>query len=300
MKLALGTVQLGLSYGVANQSGKPARQEAFNIIDYAVKRGVDVLDTAAAYGESEEIIGAYFSKNPPRHKVRIITKIPGIDAGTNEKWVVPATIQKSLADLQLTRLDGCLLHDPKNIDSHGGAVMRELMALKKQGTVEKIGVSVNKPSEVERFLELDGLDIIQVPLNVFDQRLTQSGLLGKLSQKGVEIHTRSALLQGLLVMDPDQLPANLTFARQPLLDFQKLAASVHLTPAELALLFVRDLPEVDKLVIGCETVRQLQENVRIYQLPPLKKEIIELVKTTFAHMPEQIITPSRWGNIEHG
>ncbi|KEK22452.1 aldo/keto reductase [Bacillus gaemokensis] len=298
MKLALGTVQLGLHYGIGNIMGKPNREEALNIIQYAINNGIDVLDTASSYGNSEAIIGEYVSSKKTGKNFRIVTKIPMIDEKNvgmeHLDRLIDKYIKQSIMNLKTKSLDCCLLHDSKNIDSHNGYIIRKLNTLKLKGEIKKIGVSIYTPDEVRKFLKFDCFDIIQVPLNIFDQRLIYSGLLKELKTKGIEIHARSPYLQGLLLMDVEEIPDYLNIAKKPIKELELLAKEFNLSRAQLALLFVREMKEVDKIIIGCETVNQLKENIQICNLPLLEREVLTSAKKLFKDIPEIIINPNLW------
>lgn len=297
MKLALGTVQLGLHYGLTNSSGKPSRKDALSIIHYAIQHGIDVLDTASAYGASEAIIGEYLSSHKSEN-VRVVTKIPKINEAVSTYedlyTIINKYVQQSLDNLKTVSLDCCLLHDCMNIDSHSGHVIEILNKLKVDGKIKKLGVSVYHPAEVQKVLKTGCFDIIQVPLNILDQRLIHTGLLKELSDHRIEIHARSAYLQGLLLMNPEELPDYLKMAKKPLEQFHLLSKELNLSREQLALLFVRDINEVDKVIVGCETRSQLKENIHIFNLPPLEMDILNLVKGIFSDVPEIIINPSLW------
>ncbi|OXB96824.1 MULTISPECIES: aldo/keto reductase [Bacillus] len=298
MKLALGTVQLGLHYGIGNIMGKPDREEALNIIKYAINNGIDVLDTASSYGNSEVIIGEYVSSKTTEKNFQVVTKIPMIDSENigieHLDSLIDKYIKQSMMNLKTNIIDCCLLHDSKNMVSHNGYIIQKLNTLKLGGVIKKIGVSVYTPDEVKRFLEFDCFDMIQVPLNIFDQRLICSGLLQKLKTKGIEIHARSPYLQGLLLMDTEKFPDYLQIAKKPIKEFEFLAREFNLSRAQLALLFVRELKEVDKIIIGCETVDQLKENIQICNSPLLEEKVLNTAKKLFKDIPEIIINPNLW------
>lgn len=307
MKLSLGTVQLGMPYGIANRSGKPLKHEAFEIIKLAKNSGISMLDTAAGYGESEAIIGEYFMEDSlsvqdscEREPFQVTTKISEIEVDkvyTQDEIynVLENRLKESLNRLSLNSVDYCMLHAPINMTSHDGKVIDALNGLKEQELARKIGVSVYTPEEVVQFLSIKGLDVIQVPINIFDLRLIQSGLLDSLYKKGIEVHARSVLLQGLFTLNPEKLPQHLKEARQPLELLGKLSKKCDLSPAQLGLLFIRDFCEISRLVVGCESKLQLAENVATMQLPALDQAIKDEILQSFDGISEKIINPSKWG-----
>lgn len=203
-KLAIGTVQFGLDYGIANQSGQPPIAESGRILDVAKKSGIDVLDTAIAYGDSENILGRLGVDD-----FKIVTKLPAVPFGLDDihSWV-EEQVHASLTRLGLESVHGLLLHRSKDLLQQSGKdLIATLNEVKVKGLVEKIGVSIYDPEELEQVTQLIKIDIVQGPLNLIDRRLETSGWLNKLFQEGVDVHTRSVFLQGLLLMPRDKIPA---------------------------------------------------------------------------------------------
>ncbi|MEO2207503.1 aldo/keto reductase [Paenibacillus pabuli] len=297
MKLALGTAQLGMPYGIANISGQPDYAEAIRLVRTAMTKGIHVIDTAPGYGDSEYILGKarYGITNTPV----IITKIPLIPE-RNEvelqdiRKSMMQYIEESKLRLGVLRLDCCLLHSPDNMLSHDRKVVQVLCELKAQGHVEKIGVSIYTPEDVETFLELEDMDVIQIPINILDQRLITSGQLERLKTRKISIHARSIYLQGLLLLSPDQLPEYMSAAKIHLSNLRLLAERNHYSITELAFIYIRDLRHIDYMVIGCETLEQLEDNVRMLELPPLSSVVSEEAMQLFSRVPECILNPSKW------
>lgn len=301
-KLTLGTAQLGSHYGIANKTGIPTREESLQIIDYAICHGIDSLDTALGYGNSEVLIGEYIEHQRLKNAGKIpsvTTKIPSVRSNNlltfNERYhFIKKTILDSLARLKLSQLDICLLHDPLDMIVHHGESVQHLIEFKKNHLIKKIGVSVYDPKEVETAIELDCFDVIQVPINILDQRLIETGLLKKLSGSNITIYGRSIYLQGLLLMSPSKLPNYLKDAKGPLEDIEKLSIESGLSVMEIAILYIRDLPEISKIIIGCETINQLKQNLQIINLPPLTENILKEIKEIYRGLPEKIIDPRKW------
>lgn len=299
MKLALGTAQLGMPYGIANVCGQPHQLEALNILQKAVHNGVNLYDTSPSYGASEKIIGQ-FNNTCKNSGINVVTKIPNINISRiyslEEIYtLLKSTVLESCVNLNLIELDYCLLHAPVNMKSHEGMVVRVLEELKLEGLIKKIGVSVYSPDEVKYFLKFNNFDAIQIPLNVFDNRLIEMGLLTELYNKGIEIHARSIYLQGLLLMEERNIPSYLIESINLIKKLGHLAREISLTPSQLAFLYIRDMKEVHKMIVGCETLNQLEENVLTYQLPSLQDGVKREVTRLFKNVPEYIINPSKWG-----
>src|SRR5436190_4762934 len=248
-RIALGTVQFGLSYGVANRSGQIGREEAAEILNHACRAGMDTLDTAITYGESERTLGALGVS-----RWTVITKLPPIphDVGDVARWV-REQVRGSLDRLNISRLGGLLLHHPKDLlGVHGDSLYRALLDVKDEGQAGKIGISVYGPDELEVLWPRFPVDLVQAPFSIIDRRLANSGWLARLSQAGVEVHVRSIFLQGLLLMDAS--------CRPPLFDrWQPVWTTWHtwlernrLTPQQACLGFALSQPEVARIVIGVD------------------------------------------------
>lgn len=301
-KLSLGTAQLGGHYGIANKTGMPTREESIKIIDYAIRHGIDSLDTAAGYGDSEILIGEYINCQKLKGSGKIpslITKIPSMRLRNlltfEERYqFLEKTILGSLNRLNLPQIDICLLHDPLDMEAYKGEIVHHLINLQKRNLINKIGVSVYHPKEVEAVLEWGCFDVIQVPINIFDQRLLEMELLKKLYEANVAIYGRSIYLQGLLLMSPNELPENLKEAKAALEKLDKLARKVGLSVIEIALLYIRGIPEITKIIIGCETMNQLKQNLQIINGPPLTESMVNEIKEIYQDFPPKLIDPRKW------
>jgi aryl-alcohol dehydrogenase-like predicted oxidoreductase len=203
LKLALGTAQFGLKYGIANQQGQVSHDEAKVVLALARARGMDTLDTAIAYGDSEQRLGEIGIQD-----WRVVSKLPAIPEGCGDiaQWVV-AAVRDSLGRLKVGKLYGLLLHRPQQLlEKNGGQLYSALQQLKQDGLVQKIGISIYDPSELDNLCSSYQLDLVQAPFNIMDQRLIATGWLSRLAKQGTELHVRSVFLQGLLLMTPSDRP----------------------------------------------------------------------------------------------
>ncbi|HEX5375610.1 MAG TPA: aldo/keto reductase [Solirubrobacterales bacterium] len=260
--LGLGTVQLGLPYGVSNHTGQPSEDEAAAILASALNSGIRTIDTAPAYGESEELLGRLL---PAGAAVRIVTKTPPL-AGGNVSEVecdaVRRSAERSLERLRRDDLDALLVHHGSDLALPGGERLAgTLVELRDSGIVQRLGASVYDRPELDAARERLPLDLVQLPLNAFDQRLLRDGTLEGLRRDGIEVHVRSSFLQGLLLMDPGQLPAHLAAAEQPLRRFHEERLRAGLGPIEAALGFVDGAPGVGVTLVGTNSVAELEQCV---------------------------------------
>ncbi len=255
-RLALGTVQFGIPYGVSNQQGQASLGMATEILKYAWAAGVNTLDTAIAYGNSEDRLGKIGVES-----WQVISKLPELPIGTTNvlNWV-EKSVDGSLQRLQIPRLYGLLLHRPQQLlGSEGRALYDALNALKKKGLVDKIGVSIYEPNELEALCARFSFDLVQTPFNVLDRRLERSGWLTRLKEKGIEIHVRSIFLQGLLMMSPSARP--IYFERwHPFWEqWEQWLTDTGLTSLQACLGYVLSKTEIDRVVVGVDCLSQLQE-----------------------------------------
>ena len=201
-KIAIGTAQLGLNYGIANKTGKISQNEMRKILKFAEKNGIDTIDTACSYGSSEKKLGQLKINN-----FKIITKLPiKVTKSKKQKWVFKS-INTSIKKLKVKNLYGILIHNMKQLRGNfGSKIYKELLEAKKQRLVKKIGISIYSINELKIALNKYKFDIVSVPFNVFDQRIKKTGWLHKLKKLKIEIHARSSFLQGLLLMNKKQRP----------------------------------------------------------------------------------------------
>jgi aryl-alcohol dehydrogenase-like predicted oxidoreductase len=275
--MTLGTVQLGMDYGISNASGKPSQQKAFQILDTAIDGGVNSFDTANVYGDSEDVLGSYFSSQDKMKDPFITTKFRiDPDQGTDRAGIerqIRGFVDHSLETLKLNKIPLYMLHYAKDMSQYGDIVSETLKKLKIEGLVERIGASVYKPAEVEDMLEYDIYEAVQLPMNVLDLGMLKSGVLEKLKKAGYIVFVRSIFLQGLFFMVPGQMPASLESAAGHLKKLHRLAEREGLSIAQLTLSFIRDIEGVTSLVLGAETPEQVAENIRLMESPELRDSL---------------------------
>ncbi len=296
IKLGLGTAQFGMDYGMANVRGRIPQAEVAEILEEASQTGVRLVDTAPAYGRSEEAIGRAL---PAGAGLAIVTKTPVFRSPSITPVHAGQLRETFLGSLKLlgrSSVYGLMVHHADELLGAGGQNLMEAMsALKSEGLVDKIGVSVYTGEQVDRVLAAFPIDLIQVPINVFDQRLIEGGHLRRLKEAGVEIHARSAFLQGLLVSEPDALPAHLQAARERLIAFQAEALRLNLTPAAAALRFLASTPELSVVVCGVDHKGQLTQDSAALTtaLSPAERKRF----ASFSLQDPAIVDPSRWKAI---
>lgn len=259
MRLALGTVQFGLTYGVANQQGQPTASIVKAILRLAKEKNIDLLDTAISYGESEERLGKIGV-----NEFRVVTKLPSVPNSVNniDSWV-NEQITGSLSRLCERRIYGLLLHRPKELLAENGeAIFQSLQQLKSSGVIQKIGVSVYSPDELAILLSNFDLDLVQFPLNLVDRRFAKSGWIDRLKKKGIEIHTRSVFLQGLLLMPRQKIPLKFAPWIELIEKWHQWLEYNNITAIQAALAYPLSFQEVDNILVGVDNPDQLDQVVK--------------------------------------
>jgi len=257
MKLALGTVQFGLDYGVTNHDGQVAIDEVKNIFDYAKGKGIDTLDTASGYGNSEQVLGEVGVND-----YKVVTKTTSLKNGVDE---VIKSFHQSLNNLNIEQVDGLLIHDINEVKGKEfNGLFKQLNELKRQGLVNKIGFSTYTPEQVYFLLENFDFDLIQVPFNVFDNRLIQGGQLKELKSKSIEVHARSVFLQGVL-LGFNSLSNYFSTWQGQFEEYQEIVEKSELSLLEYALKFALNTQEIDKVLVGINNEQQLREIIQSAQ-----------------------------------
>lgn len=294
MKLALGTVQFGLPYGITNTAGQVTADEVTRILRRARELGLEVLDTAAAYGESERVLGRC---GPDAHAFRIYTKtLPAGGAGMDADAIrrVVQGVRDSLCSLGVERLDGLLVHHAGDLLGAGGRDLHAaLLELKAEGVIERLGVSVYSVDEAREATKRYHVDAMQLPLNVLDQSFVSSGELARLKQAGVEIHTRSAFLQGVLLAE--QLPPFLHTLAPGFARFKAVCAQAGMSQLEGSLAFLRQQGVIDHVVVGVVDAEQLEQIATAWHRSAAHLAF-DFAACNMESLPA--ITPSKWPALQ--
>lgn len=284
-RVALGTAQFGLRYGVANTAGQVSESDAKSIVGRARKAGLDTLDTAIAYGDSEERLGLIGVTS-----WKVVTKLPPLPAGRADvvTWV-EAAARGSIRRLGVSNLYGLLLHSPEDLlRACGDDLFRGLIGAREKGLMQKIGISVYHPEQIDSVLRKFGVDLVQAPFSVVDRRLQTSGWLSKLKQRGVEVHTRSALLQGLLAMPAANRPPRFSRWKALWEKWDKWLSYSGLTPIQACIGFALSEPAVDRVVVGVDNTGQLDQIVAATETAGVD------APADLASDDVELIDPSRW------
>jgi len=291
--LTLGTVQLGLAYGVNNSAGMPSFEESSSILNTALDSGIVSFDTARSYGESEAVLGKFF-KGCEREKTIISkTLITGIDR-TRVRDKLFSDVRESILRLGLEKLPFLKLHNEAMLIEYGDVIIRALQDLKAEGLVSGIGVSFSDKSRLSELTDGVGFDCVQIPANMFDNGVILDGSIKKLAKDGTLVFVRSLYLQGLFFKNTDELPEKIRCAKAPLERLHALSRMCGISVAELAVTFIRDAEGISSLVLGCDNPEQLSESVRLATAPKMKDDIRAEIMKISETVDPIVIRPWEW------
>ena len=285
MNLALGTVQFGLDYGISNSTGKPPLEEVKRILISAREQAVDTLDTAVAYGDSETVLGCIGVSG-----WRVVSKVPAFQkiGMSGKEWVLHH-LRESLERLRIKQLDSLLLHNAADLlGEEGRQIAAGLREAKAEGLVGKVGYSIYSPRPLKELVQIMPPDLIQAPLNVFDQRLVRSGWLNKLFEMGVEVHTRSVFMQGLLLMTSEMRPQAFNKWNDLLRRWDRTVGERGEQALALSLGFVKGHLGISRVVLGVESLKQLEQLIKVWD------QAVPFDANGFACDDPHLVEPSNW------
>lgn len=291
VRLALGTVQFGLPYGVANTQGQVSYDQAESMLGAMRTAGIDTIDTAIAYGEAETVLGRIGVSG-----FRLISKVPALrePALAVDDWVV-AQVEASLERLRVPRLGGLMLHSPDDLlGPHGPYLARGLRRARDEGLVERIGLSVYSPEQLSALVDHLPLEIIQIPLNVFDRRFVETGWLDRLVADDVEVHARSVFLQGLLLMPSGRVPPKFAPFRTLIDGWHAWIAgdaAAGRTTVNACLAHVASYAGISRLVVGADSLSQLQDIIAATSAAPLR------APESLSSPATSLINPAQWNTL---
>ena len=280
MRLALGTVQFGIPYGIANSRGQVSLDDARDIIKRCRGAGINTIDTAIAYGDSELCLGKVGVED-----FNIVTKIPHIPDSIIdiEEWVI-SQVTHSIQRLNIKSLYAVMLHSPDQLLSKNGIeILHALYNIRERGLTKKIGISCYSVDELEGLFELGSFDIIQIPFNLIDKRLIDSGWLKKLKQKEIEVHTRSSFMQGLLLMPKKEIPKKFEKWNDIWDRWHDWLENNSVSNIEACLSYCLSVSQIDRVVIGVDTPSQLDQIISavnrggVHSYPDLRSSDIDLL-----------------------
>ena len=282
-RIVLGGAQLGLPYGILNGGETLSSEEVARILDSAVDHGIDSIDTAIAYGQSESVIG-----ETAQNRFNIISKLPPLPSEVSNvsEWV-HTQVDGSLARLNCKSLDALLLHRPQDlVEQHGAELYAAINSLKIKKIIQRFGISIYAPDELDGIIGKFDIDVVQAPLNVFDRRIL--GVIDQLTARNIEVHVRSVFLQGVLIASPKDRPQRFQPWSEHFAQFDTWVHSTGLSAMACCLGFALQQPGVAKLVIGTTSAESLAEIMN--SVPNMYLEVPADLRSS----SEQLIDPRIW------
>ena len=290
MKLALGTVQFGINYGINSIAGKVKFNEVLDIINYARNHDIGLLDTAPGYGNSEQVLG-----DANTHDFKIVTKTRYFDQAVisdKEVSLLTSDFNKSLQSLKQESLYGVLVHNADDLLKPGAdKVFKQLQILKQKGQITKIGVSIYSEEQLQKIIDSFDIDLVQLPFNILDKRLKDSGILNNIIAQGIEVHARSVFLQGLLLMTEQSRPKQFDRWSNLWKLWHEWLTDNQLTALEATIRHVISTSEISKVLVGVHSTDQLRDIVKAADgnLPTIPEDLF-----TFDN---DLLNPSNWNNL---
>ena len=301
-KITLGTVQLGLNYGINNVSGKPDSETSFAILDKARDGGINVFDTASGYGDSETVIGNYIAARNISD-IKIVTKYK-LGEVSDVETALRESAELSLEKLKIKSIDIYMSHDENEFFGFGSELYNTLKKLKSEHVIKRAGLSFGKrkyitDEDIDKIIASGVVEAVQLPFNLMDTASLRHGILKRLHENGIKIFARSIFLQGLFFKNPENLPDGvLKNAYEPLKKLHGISKEYNLSIIGLALAYVRDVEEISSLVIGAEKPEQIEEILQIADTPKLPDELRELITNAFIDIDERIRMPWEWNKYK--
>lgn len=286
-KLILGTVQFGVKYGINNEKGKPSFKKVKDILDFAYLKGIRLLDTAEAYGDSQKRIGQYHKINP--NKFNIITKFSPLRKDLSEN--IMERVNDNLKTLDVKYLYSYMFHSFGDYKKYFSEFKHDLIELRNSHKIKKIGVSLNSNEEIMEVLRDSDIELIQLPFNMLDNSTRRKNILTEAKSKGVEVHTRSVFLQGLFFKNENDLVGNVSLLKEGITQIKNIVSKER-DINKLALQYVINKPYIDCVLLGVDSVDQLEKNLSCINkaLPNKIEQYIDNINISEISM----LNPANW------
>lgn len=283
MEIVLGTAQFGLDYGITNPSGMVPPDEVKAILNYAANEGINKLDTAQAYGDSEIVVGGY-----PFFDVMTKLTANKLAPAAEKTANVEQYLKESLLRLNRSSVYSVMIHDAEALDFEATIrCLRILERSKRDGTIRKVGVSLYTPEKLEEIASNFSVDIIQVPINLFDQRFCSTKIKSIISEQGIDLYARSIFLQGSLLTP--ETPKQLMEWDSDFKSYRQFCQETKLSQMSCCLNFLKALGFIKGIVVGTTKQSELKEIVDEFRLPMPKIDFRHLASTE-----NRLINPSLW------
>lgn len=278
-KISLGTVQFGLEYGINNNEGQTTKDEVSKILKKCKEVGIVHIDTAAAYGNAENILGEVIQSEGLSNSFQITTKYKA--DGINS---LSLSTRESHRKLRVEKLHCQMFHSYQDFKNTEDFI--------KPDSVDKIGVSVYTNEELLNTIKDPKISVVQCPFNLLDNHSVRGESLKLAKEKGVEVQVRSAFLQGLFFIDRNSLPLALSDLRSPLEELDRICFENEITMSRLALGYCLSQDYIDKVVIGVDSLEQLNLNIEAIKTPLPEFIIEEIDKIKVIN--QTLLNPTNW------
>jgi len=290
--LVLGTAQLGFPYGIANKTGQPDQVTATAIVREAWNQGIREFDTAQGYGDSEQVLGKALYESGISNGAKIITKfdpnLKHLDASA-----LSNSLNKSLERLGIPNLFGVMLHREETLSLWNKGLAKILYDLVISGRVEKIGVSVYSPDKAVQALKTEGIDMVQLPTNILDRRFENAGVFELADKMKKTIYVRSIFLQGLILMNSQDIPGKMRFARPAIDKIESLSNEFGLSRQEMSLVYIKSEMPNAHVIFGAEIPEQVNRNIACWR-KNIQQNAVDMIKRKFDNIDEVILNPILW------
>lgn len=286
-KIALGTVQFGMDYGINPASRQAGLQDVGKILRYAFDQGISLLDTAPSYGDSEAVLGRSDTSN-----FKIVTKtrhFSSTQISPDDISLMRRDFANSLSVMHRDSVYGVLVHNASDLLKEGSdKIFEQLVTYREEGKLDKVGVSIYSYEQLEKILQNFEIDLVQLPFNILDRRLIDKGMLNYLEQENIEVHARSIFLQGLLLMSKNNRPTQFDYWNGLWSLWDEWLNDHHLTALEASIRYAIARPEISSVLVGVDSEAQLREIIKASH-----GEIPEVPNDLFMD-DENLLNPSKW------
>ena len=292
VNICVGTAQFGMHYGIANKTGIPNLSNVKKIINKSLQNEIFYFDTAQSYEKSELILGHAFKSLKDKKNIKVITKLSPDFFFTTFQEIINSSVE-SIEKLQIDFLYGLLAHRISQIKSK--KFLKAMRQLKREKLIKKFGVSVYSPKEAINILENLEIDILQIPVNILDNRWIESGVIHLAEKKKVKLFFRSIFLQGLIFLRSEEISdLNMDWANSYLKEFRKLISNYSYSVKELSFGILNKLTKNNILIIGIDNINQLQENISICKNVNFSDSFCKKWWDELPSFPEKLLNPSFW------
>ena len=275
-----------MPYGISNIRGKIPREECHKILSKAYESGIQIIDTAEAYGNAHQVIGDFHTVNPGKI-FDIISKIQPSDNLIRIK----DKITKHLNELKVPQLEVLMFHSFHAYQEHRKA-LPELAKLKNNGIFRHLGVSIYTNDELNELISDNEIDLVQLPFNLLDNFTIRGELMKEAKRRGKIIHTRSAFLQGLFFKTPFDNLQVVQALKQQLVEIHEIAHEQDVSIASLSLGYCLAQSIIDQVLSGVDSLGQLESNLDAmsYQIDERTIQRINQIVTE----NKDLLNPSLW------